>query len=350
MTPSDDIANATEPFRPFLKSALPAGEFEIFPLAGDASARRYFRIVSGNDSWVLMVWEPFQDLVHYPFLSVRDHFAKHGVFVPTVIDMSPKEGLVLLEDLGDLTLERKFWENQSQQLAVPFYKLAIDELIKMHYPSTFDRTDCTAFKMEFDIEKLNWEMNYGREHLLVKFCQIPLTETETRELDRVYHQICSTLHAEPKFIAHRDYHSRNVMLKLGKTRIIDFQDARLGAVQYDLVSLIRDSYVNIEESIATELIQYYLERRREVVSKPKLPDLSFDKFMHIYELQSIQRCFKACGSFASFYNLRNDTRYLKYLAPTLQTVRRALAEFPQFRPFLDILIDHGLFERKFEQP
>lgn len=345
MTPLSQESQAE--FTDTLVTMLGHKNFEIFPLAGDASARRYFRIVSGQESWVLMAWEPFKDDGQYPFLSVRDHFAKHGITVPSVIAKAPDKGLVLLEDLGDLTLERKFWENQSQQLAVPYYRQAIDELIKIHYPASFDHTDCTAFKVEFDVDKLLWELNYGRDHLLMKLCEIKFSELEKRELDKVFMRICSQLHAEPKYIAHRDYHSRNVMLKLGKARVIDFQDARMGPVQYDLVSLLRDSYVNMEEPIARELIGYYLDKRKDIRGPRDLEDLSLEKFMRTYEIQTVQRCFKACGSFASFFNLRNDTRYLKYLVPTLQRVKESLKVFDEYRPFFDILNDHGVFERGF---
>jgi aminoglycoside/choline kinase family phosphotransferase len=339
---------AQKEFETFLKSVLGRNDSEIFQLAGDASARKYYRVVCNGESYVLMAWEPFKNHGSYPFLSVRDHFAKHGVTVPNVVGLDPDKGLVLLEDLGDLTLERKFWENQSQQACLPFYHQTIDELIKMHYPATFDKTDCTAFKMEFDVEKLMWEMNYGRDHLIVGLCQIKLGDLEKKELERAFTKICTTLHQEPKFIAHRDFHSRNVMLKLGKARIIDFQDARLGPVQYDLVSLLRDSYVNMDEPIARELIGYYLDRRREIKTPIKLEDPSIERFMRIYEIQTIQRCFKACGSFSSFFNLRSDTRYLKYIGPTLQTVKKSLSTFDDYRLFLDILVDNGIFDRKFE--
>ena len=350
MTPAS--ADAHRSFDSFISKSLGRDKFEVFQLAGDASARRYFRVVADEESWVLMVWEPFKNDGSYPFLSVREHFEKHGVQVPKVAGLAPEEGLVLLEDLGDLTLERKFWENQSHSSAMPFYRLTIDELIKMHYPATFDRTDCTAFKMEFDVEKLLWEMNYGRDHLLIGLCGAKLSEPEKREIENVFTKICTTLHEEPKFIAHRDYHSRNVMLKHGKARIIDFQDARLGAVQYDLVSLLRDSYVNMDETMARELIGYYLDRRREfsasLDSRHSLQDPSLERFMRIYEIQTIQRCFKACGSFSSFYNNRGDKRYLKYVASTLQTVKTSLQHFKEYKPFLDILEANGVFDRKFE--
>ena len=335
-------------FEDFLTSALKTPNFEIFQLAGDASSRRYFRVVANDESSVLMAWEPFVDDGKYPFLSVRDHFEKHDVHVPRVIAKSPAQGLVLLEDLGDLTLERKFWENQDQQLAVPYYQKTIDELIKMHYPATFDRTNCVAFGVAFDIEKLLWEMNYGRTHLMTQLCGINLTESQTKVLDDIFLQICTILHEEPKFIAHRDYHSRNVMLKLGKLRVIDFQDARMGPIQYDLVSLLRDSYVKIDDGVAKELLKYYLEQREQYVKKYDLPKFSREHFDRMYEIQTIQRCFKACGSFASFFNLRQDTRYLKYIPHTLQTVKKSLGMFPEYKPFLDILEGHGVFQKKFE--
>jgi aminoglycoside/choline kinase family phosphotransferase len=328
-----------------------AGKFEIHSLAGDASARRYFRVVAHEESWVLMLWEPFQDDGRYPFLSVRSHLEKHDVLVPKVIGMRPDKGLVLLEDLGDLTLERKFWENQNQALALPYYRQTIDELLKIHYDASFDQASpCVAFHIEFDTAKLLWEMNYGREHLLEGLCQIKFSDAEKNDLQNVFVSICETLNREPKFIAHRDFHSRNVMLKHGKSRIIDFQDARMGAIQYDLVSLLRDSYVSMSADSIQELLSYYLDGRAEKSRqfKGRLASISEEHFQHIFEVQTIQRCFKACGSFASFYMLRKDTRYLKYLAPTLKTVKRSLEPFKQYSAFFKILEDRGVFDRTFD--
>lgn len=338
-------------FQSFLGSILGAGKFEIHPLAGDASARRYFRVVAHDDSWVLMLWEPFQDDGRYPFLSVRAHFEKHGVHVPKVVGMRPEKGLVLLEDLGDLTLERKFWENQSEELSLGYYKATIDELIKMHYDSSFDRSSpCVAFTVEFDTAKLLWEMNYGREHLLEGVCGIAMAEKTRNELTSVFTKICETLHREPKFIAHRDYHSRNVMIKLGRVRVIDFQDARMGTIQYDLVSLLRDSYVSLSDEMVKTLLDYYLAEREKKSTqyRNELKPIDRAHFDHIFELQTIQRCFKACGSFASFYMLRKDTRYLKYLPQTLRTVKSSLEHFPEFSPFMKILDDHGVFDKSYE--
>lgn len=327
----------------FLNRALKSPAFKIYSLAGDASNRRYYRVVLDHNSWVLMRWEPF-DPKNYPFLSVLEHFAKNKVRVPKVVHMSPEEGLVLLEDLGDLTLERKFWEKQDQDAAIDFYKMAMDELIKIHYPATEDKSDCTAFKVQFDTEKLLWEMNYGKDNLLAGALKFNFTDRLNKELGEVFTDICQKIHKEPKRIAHRDYHSRNLMIKLDEMIVIDFQDARMGAIQYDLVSLLKDSYVDMTNEMANSLLDYYLEK-----AKPFLPkNFSRDHFDEIYELQSIQRCFKACGSFASFLQLRNDRRYLKYLSGTLRRVMKSLTEFPEYKVFTDVLIDSGALDRKYE--
>jgi len=330
----------TDPYYKFLTDYFKGPDLVVIPLAGDASARRYFRVVKGHESFVLMSWEPFESEEKYPFLSVQKHFKKHDVHVPEVLKVSKEGGFLLLEDLGDLTLERKFWESQNPEYYVPFYRDTIDEIIKIHYPASHDKTDCTAFKIEFNTERLLWEMNYAREHLLEKFLGLRFNDKDSKILDTTFLDICERLHGEPKYIAHRDYHSRNVMLKLNKTCVIDFQDARLGPVQYDLVSLLKDSYVDLSDQIATTLLDYYLLRRIEIGEAP----ISREHFNLIYELQSIQRCLKACGSFASFFNMRQDRRYLKYVRPTITRVRKALLLFPEYKNFHNMLADQGLFE------
>src|ERR1017187_9145073 len=181
MTPID----RDHPHFGFLNSLFEGKTIEEFTLAGDASARKYFRMVVDEVTYVLMCWEPFSDVENYPFLNVLNHLSKHSGQVPKVIGMSPKEGLVLLEDLGDLTLERKFWESQNADDAFEYYKLAIDELSKIHYPCTKDHASkCVAFNIEFNTERLLWEMNHAREHLLEKFLQLRFDEHESLVLQK----------------------------------------------------------------------------------------------------------------------------------------------------------------------
>lgn len=327
----------------FIGRVLKPDGLKVFPLAGDASTRKYYRIVRDQQSWVLMVWDAF-DPDNYPFLSVLRHFAASGVRVPQVVDFAADQGVVLLEDLGDLTLERKFWESRDPAQSMVFYRMAVDEMVKIHHHATARPGDCTAFKIKFDTEKFLWEMNYGKDNLILGVLGHKMSDKTAAEIQRVFTDACSKLDAEPKKIAHRDYHSRNLMIKLDEMGVIDFQDARMGPVQYDLVSLLRDSYTDLSEETCGLLIDDYLAKSKAYLPK----DFSRDRFMETYELQSVQRCFKACGSFASFFHQRQDRRYLKYLTPTLKRVTKALAHFPEYKVFADLLADSGALDKNYE--
>ena len=317
--------------------------YTVVQLAGDASARRYYRIIQDDKTWVLMVWEPFVQS-EYPFLSVQKHFSSCNVQVPEVAAIGEDLGVLLLEDLGDLTLERKFWEGLKPEFSEEFYYKTLDELIKIHDKATYSDTKSTASFTKFDTAKFLWEMNYARENLLLGLLNVKLSEQTSEELEAAFINFCSLLDRQPKVICHRDFHSRNVMLKRNKVVIIDFQDARLGPVQYDLVSLFKDSYVDMSDDYTKKLMSYYLDNSQVA----KKPGYSEEEFFRTYQLQSLQRCFKACGSFASFMNQRGDTRYLKYLAPTLRRVLKALGHFPEYSILTNILIDSGALEKKFE--
>lgn len=321
-------------------------DFEVLQLAGDASTRKYYRVVYENQSRVLMYWEPFGDPENYPFLNVLNHFAKVDVRVPKVEAFSPELGVVLLEDLGDLTLERKFWENQNQQAAMPFYEQAVDEIVKIHFLASKPVKPLSVCQTTmFDTAKFMWEMNYAREHFLEKVGGVKLGDKEQKELQNEFLKICDILDRQPKFVCHRDYHSRNLMLKLGRIYVIDFQDARTGPVQYDLVSLVHDSYVNLSAESIEHIKNDYKQKAKDVGPKEAIrPD-----FDEIFRLQTIQRCFKACGSFTSFFNMRNDTRYLKYIKHTAALVHNTLKDDGRFKLLTRVIGDAGLADRNYEE-
>ncbi len=333
---SNDIKN-------WIAEKLKTQEFSVTQLAGDASARRYYRVIEDEKTYVLMCWEPF-DQTNYPFLSVQRQFEANSVNVPEIIGVGEKLGVLLQEDLGDLTLERKFSETARQESSAEFYFKTLDELIKIHDTVTNSPMKSTANVTIFDTAKFLWEMNYAKENLLMGLLKLNLSEATLAELDKAFVSFCTILADKPKVICHRDFHSRNVMIKRNKVFVIDFQDARLGPAQYDLVSLFKDSYVDINDEYSAQLMSYYLNNS----NIRKTPYFNEEDFFRTYELQSLQRCFKACGSFASFMNLRQDKRYLKYLIPTLKRVLKALSHFPEYNVINGILIDAGALEKNYE--
>lgn len=328
----------------FLQDYFKNSLYKVYQLAGDASARKYYRVIYEQDTYVLMSWEPF-DPDKYPFISVLRHFEAAGVNVPKIKKIGAEVGMLLLEDLGDLTLERKFWESANQELSWDFYQKSLDEIIKIHTTATKLDKPTTAKEIMFDTAKFLWELNYAREHLIEGVLKFQLKDKVAADLQKCFTDISERLHNEPKVICHRDYHSRNLMIKLDQVYVIDFQDARLGPIQYDLVSLLKDSYVDINDEYAEKMLNYYFDNTSFMQDR----HMSREQFNVIYELQSVQRCFKACGSFASFMNARQDRRYLKYLNGTLKRVMKSLSQFPEYKVLLDVLIDAGAFDKNYER-
>jgi aminoglycoside/choline kinase family phosphotransferase len=322
-------------FDDFIKKHLKIENFSVVPLTGDASTRKYYRVTLKNQSWILMEWEPFQNPAQFPFISIQNYWAEHNIQVPEIIAYNAELGLFLLEDLGDLTLERKFGEFSNQENILPFYKATLDQLITLHrlILQPHKDSDCTAFQIAFDTEKFSWELNYTFKNLFQILCPQKLTEQQEAQLQAEFTEIAQTLAGLPQVICHRDFHSRNVMIKAEKIVLIDFQDARKGPPQYDLVSLVHDSYVTLTEQSQNALIDYYLKNFPEVLKMFE----SREDFMHYFTLQTLQRCFKACGTFAAILNQRGDRRYLKHLPHTLAKVRAALKELDCY-PMISMIV------------
>ncbi len=324
-------------FKTFLDSHLKTSEYNIVPLAGDASTRRYYRVIAGKNSWVLMEWEPFEKVDDFPFLSVQQYFDKNQVRVPKVHHYDSQQGLFLLEDLGDLTLERRFWEFQNQDVILPFYQKTLDELIKIHSLNFEEKQakSCSAYKIEFNVDKLLWEMNYAKKFLLKGFLNLELSPDLEQKLEQEFQSICEELYQSPQVICHRDFHSRNVMLHYNDLVVIDFQDARMGPPVYDLVSLFCDSYVELSDKSQEELMKYYVSNFPHF-DKLQLTPSQWNRF---YDIQVVQRCFKACGSFASFKVNRDDNRYLHYIPRTLERVCEYLGKTESAPELLKVLQD-----------
>ena len=337
-----DMHSETLKQQEFLKAALDSSAYRIQRLLGDGSDRSYFRIIQGTKSFILMQFkQPFASFAS--FLDVQKYFDQNNIAVPMVKFHGKNLGMILLEDLGNCTLESIFLKDKNSLNILTLYQQAIDELIKIHHHTRQSHLSCVSFDMIFNAQKLIDEMVYCQRHLLEDYCQISLTKKVREALNKEFVHLCSLLDLDQKVMIHRDYHSRNLMIKSGKVYVIDFQDARMSSCQYDLVSLLKDAYVNIDKKMENILIDDYLLKSKQFgfcVSK--------DEFMQLYHLYSIQRCFKICGSFASFYNIKKDSGYLKYIAKSLQNVLDSLSYFPQYQTLKSILVDYNLIGQDYQ--
>lgn len=284
----------------------------IEKLAGDASSRLYYRLTDRNQQhYVLQVSETFKTNEGHPFLVAREILEKIGIPVPALLGSSPSHGWILLEDLGDETLQ--------QSPSLKLYKEAIDLIVEWAEKASPTNSALGAdlvsraphFQWAFDFEKLNFEMGFTDEHLFKKYLKKPelnflsLIEANSRWLAEC-----------PRVFCHRDFHSRNLMIQDEKLYVIDFQDARMGPLSYDLVSLLWDPYVMLTETWRAELLEHWRMRSQAVVKKLTAQKAGHD-FVVEMERMKLQRLLKAAGSYASFFNNKGRKDYLPYISPAI---------------------------------
>lgn len=320
----------------------------LVKLPGDASTRKYYRATTKSNSYIVMKMEPFTEQgENINFIAMQRHLASAGIDVPVIYDIDPKLGLILLEDLGDDTLLRKLQDVSNSDVERHMYHRVINRLIHLQLEASPGRkpADIEAYRLRFDHEKLFWELTNTIEHFYEKHLKRNIQDRDRKIMEQEFSEICVFLAARPTVLCHRDFHSRNIMVTPQTTTnperfvMIDFQDARLGPVTYDLASLLRDSYYQLEEAQISRLLDYYIARWEALAG----PSIHRSEFQMEFDLMSVQRNFKAIGSFASFLNRRNDATYLKYIGNTFENIRRTLLKYPQYSKLREVLFHYYYF-------
>ena len=307
-------------------------------LAGDAGSRLYWRISASSRShskknWILLETEPFLDTKdQFPYMNIQSHLLQHQVHVPHIYAVAPSLGVLLVEDFGDNSLEKVTQKLAAKQYG-KYYFLALDELFKIHFEASKPAPRCVAFGLAFDTEKLLWELNFMKEHLMKRHLHLTLSPQEEKTLQSSFLDLCKTLDAQPRYFTHRDYHSRNLMIQDEKICVLDFQDARMGPCHYDLASLLKDSYVQLAQELREELLKYYLFEKNKREGKKTDPK----EFQKIFNWMSIQRNLKAMGTFGYLHVEKGKSNYLPYLKPTWNSVQENLEKFLEFKELYTLL-------------
>lgn len=295
----------------FLFSPEDRNQLHITPVQGDASTRRYFR-VSGPAGTTIACHDPLlheKDHCDYPFLVMHGILSGHDLPVPELIALDKQNGLLLLEDCGTVQLQDLAAEKGH---SADLYRKVIDILADLQ--SIKGNPDRLPFNICFDREKLMFEFDFFIEHALLGYFARVSGNIDTAALRREFESITDILVRQEHFVLnHRDFHSRNIMIRNGKPVIIDFQDARMGLPQYDAVSLIRDSYVVLEPSLADELKtrHYHALRERGTTA------MSCDEYLYLFDLMAFQRNIKALGTFCYQTSVLHKNGYEHSIAPTL---------------------------------
>lgn len=306
------------------------GISKVEPLTPDASDRRYFRIFTEKkiygESVIAMCLKEKVD-GDLPFLNIQEYLLKHGFSVPIVHLYDPSLGILILEDFGGVSLE-EYIEGKSEYEIISIYRKAINICLDFEFKCMQEKS-CQAFSMEFDFSKLMWEFDFFVEHMIAGLRKVKISTSEREKLRTLFMPVVNLLLKEPKVFTHRDFHSRNLMVKEEELCIIDFQDARLGLCQYDLVSLLRDSYVVLSDSTVQELLEYYFDEKE----KKGQPVSDKTNFIKVFDYMAIQRNIKAIGTFSFQAEVKENTKYKKWILPTLGYVNNNLAKYPELEKF-----------------
>jgi len=309
------------------------GPARVVPLTGDASDRRYFRVLPANrDSYVLAVHTSpfrFEDL---PFVNVAGLFARMPAPVPRIVGHADDLGILALEDLGDVTLQAHLGAATPAEHAALYYEaIALIELFQRRGRELASPA-FLPYGVSFDVQKLTWEFDFFIKHYLEAYRGVTWRPGERDVLRDVLVSIAEELAAEPRVLCHRDFHSRNLMLHGRRLAIIDFQDARMGPDTYDLASLLRDSYIDLAEGQIETLLDRFLMLANRLDER--------DGFRTRFDLMSLQRNLKALGTFGFQTTTRQNPVYIQYMPRTLRYVRENLHKYRRFGPLADVLSCH----------
>ena len=306
--------------------------FAPIPLRGDASTRLFFRLPLAGRSAVMVVHDGVQGGAERDYIDVRNHLAACGVRVPEIYEHDEETGILIVEDFGDATLE-KVVKGGAAAAASRLYERAIDELVEMHVIGTAADGECVAFGRAFDEQKLMSELDFFIEHTVRGCFGASPGAGEMHVVREGFRRLCAELAALPRVFTHRDYHSRNIMVIRDSIGIVDFQDARMGPCQYDLASLLKDSYVKMDVDLRTRMLARYMRRSAE----RGVDWGGEEEFVRRFELAGIQRNIKACGTFGYMAVVKGNRRYLECIAPTWDCVREAARRFPRLSECINLL-------------
>lgn len=288
-------------------------------LAQGASGRRFFRIQGPATSYIIMDAPPPQENSNI-YVDVATRLAQQGITVPEMIAHEPEQGFVLMSDFGD----QLYWQILDKHNADQLYSSAMAVLIKLQ--------QTTMSLPSFDTAAMMIGLNGFEQVFLQQHLKRPLTNAGSKILRHCFEQLIDNARSQPQAPMHRDYHSQNLLrLDNQQTGVVDFQDAKIGPITYDLVSLLRDCYIDWPpEQIARYVLAFFQQLQdKKMINK----QVSLMQFQHWFDWMGIKRHLKACFTFARKKVEQDDDHYLQYLPRTLRYVHQSCQYYPALSPF-----------------
>jgi len=308
----------------WLKQVLSIQAFTLTAASADASFRRYFRVHLSDKTLIAMDAPPPQENCT-SFVKVAKLMLNAGLNVPEVLAQDLTNGFLLLSDLGDET----YLSALNNDSASGLYLNATDALIKMQIVSQANVLPV------YDEVLLTREMQLFPDWYVAKHLQAELNTEQQVVLKNTFDILNKNILSQSQVYVHRDFHSRNLMLtKQNNPGILDFQDAVYGAITYDLVSLLKDAYIEWdEEQIIDWAVRYW-----QPAKKAGLPvSEDFSEFYRDFEWMGAQRHIKILGIFARLYYRDGKEGYLKDMPLVMHYLRKVCERYVELRPMLRLL-------------
>jgi aminoglycoside/choline kinase family phosphotransferase len=317
--------------RDWVAQHFPGQNLSIAPASADASFRRYFRVIPADGQPRIVMDAPPEHENSQPFVHVAGLFAAAGAHVPQIFAADLEQGFMLLSDLGD----RTYLSALDAASAPPLYRAACATLIKIQQASQ------PGVLPDYDRALLKRELDLFPDWYIAKHLGATLNELQKASLEAAFALLLANNLAQPQVFVHRDYHSRNLMVREGEPGVLDFQDAVYGPITYDLVSLLRDAYIDWEEEQELDWVIRYWEMARQA-GLPVSQD--FAEFYRDYEWMGAQRQLKVLGIFARLCYRDGKDGYLKDMPRVMKYLRRTCERYRELGPLLRLLDE--LEERK----
>lgn len=313
----------------WLSNELAMTDLPLHAISGDASFRRYYRVENEQQTWVAVDAPPDHE-DSATFISLAAYLADHGILVPQVLAQDLHHGFLLVSDFGDRLLLQELTTDNADHL----YHLAIRTLLQIQL--------CTGDAQQlalpvFDAKIIKRELEQFVSWFLEKELALTLSQSEHSLLDAVSQQLTTIAERQQQVFMHRDFHSRNLMLvnptELG---VVDFQGAMIGPISYDLLSLLRDCYIDWPLYQVEHWVNDYYKQARQL---GLIDNKSFEDFLDDFYLLSIQRHLKAIGTFARLHQDEQKSMYLKAIPRTFNYVLDCSQRYAAFQPLHRFLVE-----------
>lgn len=313
---------------------------ELKKLHGDASYRTYYRAILENGKTYIVMQMPkgrasaSEEITNFkgvhlelPFINVDRFLKKVNLPVPCVYHYSEVDHVMIIEDLGDDIMAR-FVEGADADTQLQWYKNAVELLVRMQELAGSDGSDkCIAHKRSFDATLLNWEFDHFLEYGVAARLGKPMEANDLAIFNEETRRITSQIQNMEYGFTHRDFQSRNIIVKDGALFLIDFQDALMGPYAYDLVALTRDSYVKLPADVLEKLLHRYCD----------LSNRDYSNVRRDYDIITVQRKLKDVGRFVYIDRIKGNPNFLQYIPASLDYVKEALSRLPEHKKLFGVL-------------